>query len=201
MSNIQEIEQQYREELKKIDKRCKELEAENIEDAAKLQKLEQDYKLAVGELDEKKADSIYDQMHELRKGIGNRNGKLSILKNKDPEQNLALKNLAAKLIKGYAAEKDSIRDTAIEKVKAALKIREQYLKAVSELIPLNSDYYHVQERIKRYVKQVDNEVLAELNIHPRADIMPSHDVANIPDFEIIAQNFIDYRKNEKEVAR
>lgn len=190
-----ELENKYWAEVEKIEDRCKELEDKNKTDLLQIESLTKQYNEAIIEMDDEKADKLYEDIFQLKKDINNRANKLAVLKNKNPETNSPLRKAANELLDGYIEQKENLKKRAEKAVQEVQKAREAYLKTLATLIPINQEGESILYGINDIYKQTDKELQEKYNLHPKigAGTIPPV-LCRIGDFEVKSNDVHEFHK-------
>lgn len=180
MSTFEEIKKDYTEyhneyakRIKEISNRSHALESELSQDMNRMEELKKKYTDAMSSMDEKQADEIYEEIDQLRKGIGNKSQKLNILKSADPTQNVALKKIATSFVKNAATAIANMEQAALDRVKSIEAKRAEFFTELLILDQINDEIQYAEERIRAVAPYADKAETDDLFINPKLGVLKS----------------------------
>ena len=172
----------YSTELKKINDKVEQLQANNKEAINNLNALETEYETAVAKMQDEKADHLHQEMYELEQTINNRKNKINILQNKN---NPSLERAATETIKAYYAEREKQLQEADKLIKELEHVRELYFNLCAKLKDINTEHSRMKEKARRANKIADHSQLPQ---QAKSMLLGNSQLVNLSEFEILLKD-------------
>lgn len=194
-TGLEEALEAYHDQMDMIARRTREL-TQAIEDGQKnLALLQQSYKDAMTNLDEEKADEIFERMDTVTKSIKNNTNKLFILQSNDPLKNPAIQRIATEFVEAtvpYFPKINEVFEKKSEEVKIA---QQEYVKKLVELEHLHYYAMGYENEFSEIARLADKDTNLKHKVQPKLGTKHFKKVSH-RDFFIGNHNYEELRRGK-----